>query len=683
MTIDERDQIAMIPKIGPAVSSSLEKLGIRSVGDLLRWYPREYLDGSHPYALHDVPYGRLVAIEVEVDKVTVRPTKSRGLSMLEAVCFDDTGSILVRWFNQPFLKTKLQPGTKWTLLGTVERFNKDVTMLSPIIEIVPRILAIYGQTQGVTSKMLRGYVDSALRNTEISPDSIPESVRQAEGLITRKEALKAIHQPATLDEKEVAHRYLAFEEAFTFFVRIMKGAQQAGSESAPRVSYDVSFLQEMVAHLPFELTAGQKRVIWDGLKDMSTGRPMTRLLNGDVGSGKTVVAAMLAATVAKVGLQSVILVPTDILAKQHHASISAMLAKYEITVMSWTASLKEGLENADIIIGTHAVLQEGFALPRLGLVIIDEQHRFGVKQRQFLRLAHGGVPHVLSMTATPIPRTLALALYGDLQVSLLKEKPKDRLPIITELAMPGKTARMEARIVEELALKKQILVICPLIEETKNPNEDRAYTGVQLELLSPDELAAKQQKTVVKEAERLRREHPEYGAIEIMHGKLKAEQKREIMAQMAAGEINVLVATSVIEVGVDLPNATVIVIEGAERFGLAQLHQFRGRVGRGKDQSYCFLAPSIPSPAVLQRLRVLVEEQSGFAVAEHDLQLRGPGELAGSIQSGLPDFRMASLTDIDFLSRIKALVEAEVEKDPDFLASYSDEGYSVTQGGLE
>ena len=682
MSIFEHDPVRLIPGVGPAVAEGLEKLGIRSVGELLRWYPREYLDGTHPYSLQDVPYGRLAAIEVTVESVTVRPTKNTRLSMVDVKCADDTGKVTIRFFNQPFLKTKLLPGTSWIFLGTAQRFNKELTMLSPIIETTPRILAVYGQTAGITSKMLRGFISSVFKQTELEPDALPDRIRVRENLMTRAEALSSIHQPISLDEQAAAHNYLAFEEAFTFFVRMQRNSLQTHAESAPKISYDLEFIKEMVQNLPFELTAGQKRVVWDGLKDMSTGRPMTRLLNGDVGSGKTVVAALLAAAVAKAGLQSIILVPTDILAKQHNTSISAMLGQYGIQVMSWTANQKDGLASADVIIGTHAVLQEGFSLPRLGLVVIDEQHRFGVKQRQFLRLAHGGIPHVLSMTATPIPRTLALALYGDLQVSVLKEKPKDRLPIITEIVYSGKTAEMDKRILQELKVHKQVLVICPLIEE-KKPKDDTVDEGAQLVLLSPDELSSKQQKTVMMEAERLRAEHPEYGLIEVMHGKLKAEQKRDIMARMAAGEINVLVATSVIEVGVDLPNATVIVIEGAERFGLAQLHQFRGRVGRGKYQSYCFLVPSIPSPMVLQRLRVLVEEQSGFAVAEQDLQLRGPGELTGNVQSGLPDFRMASLTDVDFLTRVKSYVEEEIRIDPNFMQNYPDVTYSINGGGLE
>lgn len=683
MSITEQDKVGLIPGVGPVAVAALANLGIISIADLLRWYPREYLDGSNPLPIRSVPLDRLAAIKVQIESVTLRPTKQRGLSMLEAVCTDESGKLHVRWFNQPYLKQKLLPGTQWVLMGTVQRFGPQLSMMSPILEFEPRILAIYGQTKGVTSKMLRGWLQWVITHVALEATLLPSWFMQEEQLIDRQNALQAIHTPLAIEQVEPARHYFAFEEAFAFFARMALAKQETVSEKGVNIQFDVHFLQDMVAKLSFELTAGQKRAIWDCVQEMHTGKPMTRLLNGDVGSGKTMVAAFASAVVAKSGYQSVLLVPTEILAQQHRLSIAEFLEPLGITVAVWTAAHKESTE-ADLVIGTHAVLQQDFSMPRLGLVIIDEQHRFGVRQRQLLRAGTtGAIPHLLSMTATPIPRTLALALYGDLTVSLLPDKPKDRLPISTEVIVAGNREHMHNRIVAELQSGHQVFVICPLIESAKPRKNEEAEEQTLFTVLSQEELATAGQKTVLAEAAQLHIEHPEYGRIEVLHGKMKPALKQQIMEQMAAGEINVLVATSVVEVGVNIPNATVMVIEGAERFGLAQLHQFRGRVGRSSAQSYCFLCPQLRSLGIMQRLAVLEKEQSGFAVAEQDLALRGPGELSGSVQAGLPDFKMASLTDIDFLRRVHTAVLRQMQEDPGFMQKFSDTSYSTSSVGLE
>lgn len=682
MSYSEKDKVGVIPGVGEVVQSALERLGIFTIADLLRWFPRQYLDAAHPLPVSQVPYGRLSAVQVTVDSTTTRPTKNRALSLFEAKCSDDSGVISVRWFNQTYLKQKLTPGSTWIFIGEVNRFQGEVVMMNPIIETRPYILSFYAQTKGVTSRLFRGFLDWVLHQVTLDPDRIPEDVKQEAGIIGRQEALSSIHQPKEMAEVVVARRRLAFEEVFWFFVRMASTKQETQKERGIPLSLDVEYLKTVVAALPFELTPGQKRAVWDIVQEMATGSPMTRLLNGDVGAGKTVVAALAASQVAKSGYQTILLVPTEILAKQHFESTQRLFAGLGFKVVLWTAAQKDlGVEDADLIVGTHAVLQEGFSLPRLGLVVIDEQHRFGVRQRSLLRQGQAVVPHVLSMTATPIPRTLALALYGDLTVSVLSDKPKNRLPIITQIIHESARAQMHARIMEELREGHQVFVICPLIEE-KTKKKVEPGEGAQLEL-TDEELEKEQKKTVVAEAERLRSEHPEYGVIEVIHGKMKPQEKRDIMDRMARGEIHVLVATSVIEVGVDIPNATVMIIEGAERFGLAALHQFRGRIGRGSAQSYCFLCPTLRGRAIDERLQVLVNTNSGFQVAEQDLALRGPGELTGNVQSGLPDFRMTSLTDLTFLQEVKEVADRYIQNHPDFLESVSDIAYSTHLGGLE
>jgi ATP-dependent DNA helicase RecG len=681
--VGETDLVGMIPGVGPVAAKALEGLGIRTIGELLRWYPREYLDGSNPLPVRSLPPDRLVAVRVTVQSVTSRPTRQRGVHMVDALCSDESGELHARWFNQSYLKQKLVPGSTWILMGVAQKFGPQLAMASPLLESEPKILAIYGQTKGVTSKMLRGYVEWVLTNVQLDSSAMPADFVLQEGLMGREEAVRIVHAPHFMGEVAEARRYLAYEEAFAFFARLSLGKREASTEPGVMVPFDVAFLQQLTGLLPFELTAGQKRAVWDVVQEMGTGRPMTRLLNGDVGSGKTVVAAFSSAVVAKAGYQSVILVPTEILAVQHRQSIARLLEPLGIQVALWTSAKKEDSSRADVVVGTHAVLQQDFSLPRLGLVVIDEQHRFGVRQRQLLRAtASGAVPHLLSMTATPIPRTLALALYGDLTVSVLPEKPKDRLPIFTRIVSADRREEMHQRILGEIQAGHQVFVICPLIQEKAKESADPESVSPFAEL-GGAERDAVSQKTVTAEADRLRLEHPEYGVIEVLHGKMKPDLKKEVMERMAAGKINVLVSTSVVEVGVDVPNATVMVIEGAERFGLAQLHQFRGRVGRSAMQSYCFLCPQLRSPDIFRRLQVLVDEQSGFAVAEQDLALRGPGEFSGAAQAGLPDFRMASLTDLGFLTRIHVAVRELSDRNPDLLLPFAEAGYSGGSLSLE
>lgn len=666
--------VTILPGIGEKYAKELERMGIRNIADLLRWYPRRYLDVSKSVPVRTMPYGELSAVEVTVEKVQKRRSK-RGLAYLDAICSDESGGITIRWFHKTYMENKLVPGSRWIFLGTAKRFKGETVMMNPLTLTGYSIIPIYSQTSTVTSRMLQRWIATVFQQVRVEAISdwertysgLPQPVVQKQGLIGYMEALKAVHQPPSMDSLGPARERLAFEEVFWFFLQLKQSAGELAAGQGIKVPYQLEKLKELVTSLPFGLTHGQKRAVWDMVQEMDSGKPFVRLLNGDVGAGKTVVAGLLAAVVAEAGGQTAFLVPTEILARQHQASLQQLLPKTSVAV--WTAAKKETI-TSDIVIGTHALLSETARLPRLTLVVIDEQHRFGVRQRQFLREGTSLTPHVLSMTATPIPRTLALTLYGNLSVSFLKELPKNRLPVITDLIWPqdDDKKRLHERILTEIQSGHQVFVICPLIVEKEKKGEEGENVDNLFTLpgIVPEKEGKLQQKTVIAEAERLQKEHPEYGVISFVHGKMKAQEKATIMEKMRAGEINVLVATSVIEVGIDVPNATVMVIEGAERFGLAQLHQFRGRVGRGQAQSYCFLCPTLRSPAIAERLQVLVDSTSGFDVAEADLALRGPGELAGDVQSGLPDFRMASLTDLEFLQRVKDAVEEYCEKNPDY-----------------
>ncbi len=662
------DSVRLIPGVGPKLLEGLERMEIRTFSDIIGWYPRRYIDGSRPTPVAQLPKGMTSAVRVTIISVNSHRTPSR-MQFVDARCADESGEITVRWFNQPYVQKKLEVGSEWIFIGSAEIFRGNLQMVNPRIVEEPEVIPLYSQTSTVSTNALRGFIKFALDNCDLS-EHLPTSIREREGLISFAEAMDIIHRPKQMDDLLEAQRYIAFQETFEFFVSILQSRGTEDAQAGIPMSVDLEWLKRVVESLPFELTAGQKRVVWDAVQEMTEGKLMTRLINGDVGSGKTVIAALVAAVVARAGFRTVLLVPTEILAKQHSQSIAALLQTAGVRVALYTAAQKDDLKDADLVVGTHAVLQEKFELDRVGLVVIDEQHRFGVRQRAILRDLSEQVPHLLSMTATPIPRTLALVLFADLTVSVLREKPKNRLPVDTQIIYPRERAQIHQRVMSELQQGHQIFVLCPLIEEKPDEEELRLFD------------VEKEKKTVIKEAERLRTEHPEYGVIEVIHGKMKPAEKRDVMERMARGEVNMLVATSVIEVGVDVPNATVMVIENAEQFGLAQLHQLRGRVGRGLAQSYCLLCPSHPGGPAIDRLRVLVDHDSGFDVAEEDLALRGPGDITGLAQSGLPSFRMARLTDIDFLQHVKDVAQEYLSSgNKEALEGMSD--YSHIKASLE
>ena len=651
--VNEADATKCIPGVGPLTQISLKTAELSTVHNVLENIPIRYLDTQHPLAVSQLQEGETAVVEVEVVVAKALYFGERRGSVVATVQ-DDTGQLAVRWFNQPYLQRRLIPGSHWTLIGPVKRVGKKFQLINPTIETERGIFPVYRPVSGVAAKTFRGFAPWCIQHVTLdSQYELPDSVRTLQGLPDRLTFLRAAHQPASAEDIRLAERYAQFAELFFFFAGQASAEASAATEDAPVITHTVSQLKGLTEKLPFPLTNAQRKALWQIVQDMGSPRPMIRLLNGDVGSGKTAVAALAAAVVAKASFRSVFLVPTEVLATQHAQSLSRLLGD-QVSVAVWTATRKDDAGTADITVGTHAVLYDRFPKGNIGLVIVDEQHRFGVRQRHQLVSGSGVTPHLLTMTATPIPRTLALALFSNLQMSILDERPANRAEIRTTVVSGKEMASVHSRIVNELALSNQILIICPLISEDS-------------EIEAPSAIA---------EAAKLTKQHPEYGEIGLLHGGMGAAEKQEVMQRMANNELHVLVSTTVIEVGIDLPRATVIVVLGAERFGLSQLHQLRGRVGRSERPSYCFLCPTSGKPP---RLELLASSQDGFEIARADLDERGPGSLAGTLQAGLPAFERAALSNLELLATVKAIAYAYVAGHP----GYSPSAYSSERVGWE
>ena len=630
------DPITILKGIGTAKAKQFANLNIFTLRDLICHFPRGYEDRTKLVPIEKLEPDMPACFKAMVMNTPRTAHIRKGLDITRVQVADTTGRLNLTFFNNKYVSEQLQYGREYIFYGAVSGDFIGYNMTNPVFEPLDsqpvttrRILPIYPLTAGLSNAAVLKAVRQALAICDTPPEIIPAEVRQKYGILSADRAYDAIHEPASMAEAEMAKKRLIFEEFFVFSAGLsLMRASRAEKKSEPFAKLD---LQPFLTALPFTLTGAQRRAIDEILKDFSSGAPMNRLVQGDVGSGKTMVAAAAAYITANNGHQAALMAPTEILAEQHYDSLSKLFAPLGLRCALLTGSMSQKEKRivreqiasgeTDLAIGTHALLSDTTTFNDLGLVIADEQHRFGVAQRSKLS-AKGSDPHLLVMSATPIPRTLALLMYGDLDVSIINELPPGREAVDTFLVGESYRARINAFIRKQVAEGHQCFVVCPAVEE----NED---LGIKAATVWAETL----QKTVFPDLR-----------IALLHGQMKGAEKEEAMASFARGEADVMVATTVIEVGVDVPNATLMVIEDADRFGLSQLHQLRGRVGRGKAKSYCILTSHNKNPETLQRLKALCKTTDGFKIAEEDLALRGPGDFFGSRQSGLPTFRVANLS---------------------------------------
>ncbi len=641
--------VGSIAGVGHQMAEKLDRLGIVTAGDLLAHYPRRYDDFSKIIPIRLMRAG-LVTFKGEIERVSARYARARKLHLTEAIISDGTGTVKAIWFNQPYLAKTLAIGMPVLVSGEVKFKNNDLALQSPAIERVEagritkntaRIVPVYPETEGLSSKQLRGLIQPLLPLAVALPETLPDSVVDSAKLVSRAKAIRDIHFPSSQVALTKARARLAFEELWYLMLTSLVIKHEIRTEAAPAIEFKVDAAKAFVDELDFEMMPSQKQAAWDIFQDMGRDHPMNRLLEGDVGSGKTVVATMAAVMAMASGYQAAIMVPTEVLARQHAAKIGPLIGQ-----LGYTALLILGRQTAAerqevrerlaaggplLVIGTSAMLSEAVDFPNLGLVIIDEQHRFGVGQRLALKAKSGRLPHLLSMTATPIPRTLQLTVYGDLDISVINGLPPGRQPITTKVVDAKQRDSSYAFIEEQIAAGHQAFVVCPLIEDSQDADA----------------------KSVTTEAERLAAGPFKHRRLGLLHGRLAPADKQAVMDRFAAGELDLLISTTVIEVGIDIPGATVMLVEGAERFGLAALHQLRGRVGRGSHPSYCFLIASSKSPGALERLRALEKSADGFRLAQIDLELRGPGQIYGRRQHGTLDIQLADISDAKQLAKIR------------------------------
>ncbi|MFQ5925547.1 MAG: ATP-dependent DNA helicase RecG [Dehalococcoidia bacterium] len=669
--------ITTIRGISTGLATKFRRLGVSTVRDMLYFFPRRHIDYSKGKTIAELEIGVEQTIMATVWQA--QETILGGRRSTEAIVGDETGNMRVVWFNQPYLARKLRTNSQLVLSGRVSLFKGIKVFQSPEYEPMTkdlihtgRLVPLYPLTEGLSPRVVRRLIKETvdLWAPKIS-DFLPEGVRRHARLLGLPEAIKQAHYPENESLKDGARKRLAFDELFLIQLGVLSRRRdwREGGEANP-IKPDRQMLASFLNSLPFIFTAAQKRALDEILADLEKVRPMSRLLQGEVGSGKTVVATAALLTTIANGYQGAFMAPTEILAEQHFSNISALLAEagggengegslrtfasllpHPINIALLTGSMKKSEKErvhraiwegeVDMVVGTHALIQREVEFPRLGLAIVDEQHRFGVMQRSALR-QKGPHPHLLVMTATPIPRSLALTLYGDLDLSVIDELPPGRQVIRTRWLEPEEREKAYRFLRKEVGEGRQGFIICPLIEESE----------------------AIEAKAATREYERLCGEVFPDLRLGLLHGRLRASEKEEVMRRFRGGELDILVATPVVEVGIDVPNATVMLIEGADRFGLAQLHQFRGRVGRGEEKSYCILVAESPSPEGRERLSLLERTQDGFLLAEEDLRLRGPGEFFGTRQSGLPDLRMAKLSDIGLLELARSEAIRLFKQDP-------------------
>lgn len=645
-------ELASLKGVGSVTAEKLTNIGLVTAADFAEYFPRKYQDYSVVSGIAHLQPG-LVAIQAHITDVKQRRVR-RGLHITEAAAEDASGRVKLVWFNQPYRAAGIKPGQVYYLQGEFGLQAQRLQMLNPSVEAAgevatsegAKIVSTYRESGDLTSIMFRKIAKQLATYFENLPETLPTWLVKKYGLLSYGQAIRAIHLPKSADELSAAKERLGFEELLVVTMAAQANREQTLSLVAKPVTFYPKIAQEFVKALPFDLTDSQRKVVWQIYKDMEAENPMNRLVEGDVGSGKTVVAAMASLMVAHSGRQVAFIAPTELLAQQHAETMAKVFAhsplknKLAVLTGSMTAKakkeLKERLKNGEIsiVVGTHAILQESVHWHELGLVIIDEQHRFGVQQRQKLHAQVGTMPHILCLTATPIPRSLALTVYGELDISILDQAPSTRAGVETEIVSPNSTAQMYAAIEQQLKAGRQAYVVCPLITESEVLQTASAEVTY----------------------ESLRKKELKNWRVGLLHGRLKADEKDAIMRAYVAHELDVLVATTVIEVGVDVPNAAVMVILGADRFGLAQLHQLRGRVGRAEHKGQCYLVMS-DSKAPPRRMRAIATTTDGFKLAELDLELRGPGAIYGLRQSGALDLRLVQLTDVQLIAKARAAVQ--------------------------
>lgn len=636
--------------VGPTKAKALKKLGLHSVQDLIFYYPFRYNDFSQTVSINDLGPQQTITVLGKIQTIQNIRTPRKRMILTRASIADKNGTLEAIWFNQPFLVQSLKKGQKIYLSGLVELGPQGYLLKNPEYELykqktthTARIVPIYNVRRGLTPKWLRYLVSSVTELIPKIPDHLPAKIRQENSLVPLAYALREVHFPQNQKTALQAKKRLAFDEFFLLQLKALKTKIKIQKEQAPSIPLNIKLAQSFTRALPFKLTNGQRKAAWEILKDLEKPKPANRLLEGDVGAGKTVVAALAMLQTIKAGYRAILMAPTEILAAQHYQAILGLLKKFQVKIGLCTRTKKINPQ-APLIIGTHALIQDKIRFSKLGLIIVDEQHRFGVRQRaQLKRKTSDLSPHFLSMTATPIPRSLALTLYGDLDISVIRELPPGRKKIITRIIPPQQRKKAYQFIQKRIEKKEQVFVICPLIEES-------------------DKLGVK---AATAEQKKLQSKIFPHFKIGLLHGKLKTAEKEKVMTLFQKRKIQILVSTAVVEVGIDVPQATVMVIEGAERFGLASLHQFRGRVGRSHKQAHCFLFSNSQNPQTLKRLRALVSSRNGFELAEYDLRFRGPGEIFGTRQSGYLDLKIGSLLDYALIKKSRAAAESLTNQDPD------------------
>ena len=655
--MDASSQITELKGIGEKTAALFHRVGVYSLWDLMTYYPRDYESFKEPVSVSQCCDGSIQALRLSI-LGTLELRHVRGLSILTGFAGDETGRIQVTWFNMPYLKKTLRAGSLYVFRGPVKKKGQTYVMEQPKLykdeeyrKLISKMQPVYSVTKGLTSSGITKMVTKALKE-------VPEYEDYLSGmdlpLMEMNRAMRTMHFPTNYDEVCEARRRLVFDEFFFFIFGIRRFKEENSREINHFPMMEVSQTCRIIEQLPYKLTGAQMRAWQEIMKDLSGAHAMNRLVQGDVGSGKTIIAVLALVTAGCNGYQGVMMAPTEVLAVQHMESLSRMFAEYGISLncvlLTGSMTAKEKREarggiasgEASIIIGTHALIQDNVEYKNLALVITDEQHRFGVKQREILAHKTSCTPHVLVMSATPIPRTLAIIIYGDLDISVINELPGERLPVKNCVVDTGYRPKAYEFIGKEVRQGRQVYIICPMVEESE---------GIEAE-------------NVVDYTKRLRGIFPAEICVEYLHGKMRPKEKNEIMTRFAQGDIHVLVSTTVVEVGVNVPNATVMMVENSERFGLAQLHQLRGRVGRGRHQSYCIFMSGNGGKDTMQRLSILNRSNDGFKIAEEDLKLRGPGDFFGLRQSGDMNFKIGDIyTDAEILKSAAALADQIIKED--------------------